>query len=148
MEFRNFFIAIGTLGLVAGLGLGIMIWAYTGAGSVAVLFQEVMPVPTGLPEAQQQLFQQGIAAYIAGRYHRATERFTQVAQQQQDCVAAVHNLGLACANLRQDDRAARALLKAAEMYLKQGDTASAELVKTQLLKLRQRKLAREARMPQ
>lgn len=144
MEFRNLSIAIGALGLVAGLGLGIMIWAYTGAGSVAIIFREVMPVPPlGLSARQQQLFQQGIAAYIAGQYRRAAERFAQVVKQQPDCAAAVHNHGLTLANLRQDDQSARELLKAAEMYLKHDDTASAELVKTQLRKLQQRKQASE-----
>ncbi|MBE9031781.1 hypothetical protein IQ266_18770 [filamentous cyanobacterium LEGE 11480] len=143
MEPGKLITAIGALGLVASFGVGIMSWAYKGAGSVAVLFREVMPVPKTLAASGQPLFQQGIAAYITGQYRRAAERFEQVLKQQTDCAAAAHNLGLAHANLRQDDRAARDLLKAAELYLQQDDRASADLVKRQLEKLRQRKLARE-----
>jgi hypothetical protein len=120
-----------------------MIWAYNGSGSVAVLFREVMPVPPDLSESHEQLFQQGVAAYISGRYRRSADRFSQILNQSTACVAAVHNLGLSLANLRQDDRATRALLKAADLYQTAGDSDSAELVKRQLVKLRHRKLARE-----
>jgi hypothetical protein len=143
MELGNLIAAIVTLGFVASFGLGMMIWAYNGAGSVAVLFREVMPVPQDLAGAQQQLFQQGVAAYIAGQYRRSADRFSQILNQSTACVAAVHNLGLSLANLRQDDRATRELLKAAALYQTAGDSDSAELVKRQLIKLRQRKLARE-----
>jgi hypothetical protein len=144
MELGNLITAIVTLGFVASFGLGMMIWAYNGAGSVAVLFREVMPVPPDLAGAHQHLFQQGVAAYISGQYRRSADRFSQILNPSAPCVAAVHNLGLSLANLRQDDRATRELLKAAALYQTAGDSDSAELVKRQLVKLRQRKLAREA----
>jgi hypothetical protein len=127
MELGNLVAATVTLGCVASFGLGIMIWAYKGAGSVAVLFCEVIPVPAELSESHQQLFQQGVAAYITGRYRRSAERFSQILNQSAPCVAAVHNLGLSLANLRQDDRATRELLKAAALYQTAGDSNSADL---------------------
>jgi hypothetical protein len=144
MELGNLFAAIVTIGGVAMFGVGMLIWAYKGAGSVAVLFIEVIPVPAELSGLEQQLFQQGIAAYITGRYRRSVDRFSQIIGQSDTCVAAVHNLGLSLANLRQDDRATRELLKAAALYQTAGDSNSADLVKRQLTQLRQRKLAREA----
>ncbi len=143
MEWGNLIAAIVTLGCVASFGLGMMIWAYNGAGSVAILFREVIPVPQDLSGAQQQLFQQGVAAYIRGQYRRSADRFSQILNPAAPCAAAVHNLGLSLANLRQDDRATRQLLKAAALYQTAGDSNSADLVKRQLVKLRQRKLARE-----
>jgi tetratricopeptide (TPR) repeat protein len=135
----HFFTVITVLLLIAGSSLGVMVWAYQGAGSVAVLFAEVMPVPSELSGTSQQLFQEGIGAYITGRYRRALDRFTQVTSQSPDCTAALHNLGLTLANLRQDDKATKYLLQAADRYLEADDKASAELVKQQLTKLRSRK---------
>jgi hypothetical protein len=140
MALGNSIIVIGTIGLIASVGLGILIWAYNGAGSVAVLFREVMPVPRDLTDADQTIFQQGVAAYITGRYRRSADRFSQIPSHP----AALHNLGLALANLRQDDRATRELLKAAAQYQTRDDRPSIDLVKYQLGKLRQRKRDREA----
>lgn len=145
MEPDKLIIAIVVLGFVASFGVGIMIWAYQGSGSVAVIFREVIPVPVNLADDALTRFQAGVAAYIAGQYRRAADAFTQVIQQYPDCAAAVHNLGLSLANQRQDDRAARQLLKAADLYFVQADPDSADLVKAQLLKLRQRKRDRESR---
>ncbi len=139
MELGNLIIAIVTLGLIATSGLGILIWAYNGSGSVAVLFREVMPVPAELTATDQLLFQQGIAAYITGQYRRSAERFSQIRSHP----AALHNLGLALANLRQDDRATRELLNAAAAYQEIDDRPTIELIKQQLTKIRQRKRDRE-----
>jgi tetratricopeptide (TPR) repeat protein len=133
-------LAIGVLGSIGLVGGGFLVWAYRGAGSVGILFREVMPLPAGLSPAAEQQFQQGIATYIRGQYARSVDHFKQVnATQPQPCVAAVHNLGLAWANLKQDDRAVRELLRAADLYAQQDDTASVDLVKQQLLNLRQRR---------
>jgi hypothetical protein len=139
MELGNLIIAIVTLGGIAASGLGILIWAYNGSGSVVVLFREVMPVPDDLGATEQTLFQQGIAAYITGQYRRSAARFSQIRTHP----AALHNLGLALANLRQDDRATRELLNAAAAYQEIDDRPAIDLVKRQLTKIRQRKRDRE-----
>jgi tetratricopeptide (TPR) repeat protein len=142
---ENLFTLIAVLVVVAGFGIGIMTWAYSGSGSIAVLFREVMPIPDGLSDSTQSAFQRGIASYIRGQYRIAIEAFNQVLQQTPDCIAAQHNLGLSLANARQDDKAAKALLKASELYLSTDDRASAQLVKQQLEKIRQRKKSQESK---
>ncbi|MFM2430638.1 MAG: hypothetical protein RLZZ511_1851 [Cyanobacteriota bacterium] len=137
-------LAIVVLGSVGFVGAGLLVWAYRGAGSVGILFREVMPLPAGLSPEAEQHFQRGIATYIRGQYARSVEHFNQAnAAQPEPCAAALHNLGLTWANLKQDDRAVRELLRAADLYAQQEDTASVELVKQQLLNLRQRRAERQ-----
>jgi tetratricopeptide (TPR) repeat protein len=126
------------LALVASGGIGVMVWAYLGSGSVSVLFTEVNPAPPNLPSASQQPFQAGIGAYITGHYRRAIASFNRVIQQQPNCAEAQHNLGLAHANLRQDDTATVYLVKAAQLYADQGDQVGVEFVKLHLQTLQRR----------
>ena len=139
----NLVIVLAVLLPIAGLGASAMIWAYAGAGSVAVLFQEVISPPASLPPEALQNFQVGIGQYLRRRYQAAIAAFTQVLQVDATCAAAHHNCGLTLANLNQTDKATVSLLKAAELYLDQGDRASAGLVKQHLTALKARKLARE-----
>jgi hypothetical protein len=145
MELANLRIVIAVLVLVVGSSLGIMFWAYQGAGSVSVLFAEVMPAPRPyLSDDAQRLFQEGISAYIRGQYRRSVDRFSRVVAAEAGCAAAVHNLGLALANSRQDDKATAQLLKAGTLYLQAEDPASAALVKLHLNKLRSAVVARRS----
>jgi tetratricopeptide (TPR) repeat protein len=143
METVNLGLVIVVLSGVAGAFVGSMLWAYQGAGSVAVLFREVMPVPEGLGEGARSAFQSGVSAYIAGNYRPAIGAFSKVLQADPNCLAARHNRGLAYANLRQEDSATANLLAAAEGYGAQGDGKSVALIKRQLEAIRLRKLARE-----
>jgi tetratricopeptide (TPR) repeat protein len=142
LEFGHVAVVIGVLTVVAGFGFGIMTWAYSGAGSVSVLFREVIPVPVDLDDSRRSLFQRGIANYIRGQYRLASEAFSQVLAAYPDCSAAQHNLGLTYANLRQDDKAAKALLKASQLYLDRADPASINLIKQHLESIRRRKNTR------
>jgi tetratricopeptide (TPR) repeat protein len=139
----NLVIVLAVLIPVAGFGAGSMIWAYTGAGSVAVLFQEVISPPQELSPEALQNFQVGIGAYLRRRYRSAIAAFTQVLRTDATCAAAYHNCGLALANLDQTDQATASLLKAAELYFDRGDGRSADLVKQHLIALKTRKLERE-----
>jgi tetratricopeptide (TPR) repeat protein len=138
----NLPIVIAVLTSVAAFGIGSMVWAYSGSGSTAVLFREIMPVPSGLGDEAVDGFQQGIGLYLGGRYRRAIDCFNQVLALYPESAAAYHNRGLSLANLRQDDGAVLSLLKAADLYLAAADRDSAGLVKQQVLALRERKLAR------
>jgi tetratricopeptide (TPR) repeat protein len=129
---------LALLALVASVGIGVMVWAYLGSGSVSVLFTEVNPVPPSLPDASQPAFQTGIRAYIRGHYRRAIVSFNRVIEQQPRCAAAQHNLGLAYANLRQDDRATLHLLKAAQLYAEQRNPVGVVFVKSHLQTLQLR----------
>jgi tetratricopeptide (TPR) repeat protein len=143
-EFGHIAIVVGVLTVVAGFGFAIMTWAYSGAGSVSIVFREIIPVPVDLVDSSRSTFQRGIANYIRGQYRRANEAFSQVLTAHPDCSAAQHNLALTYANLRQDDKAAKALLKASQLYLNQTDQASINLVKQHLESIRRRKNARNS----
>jgi tetratricopeptide (TPR) repeat protein len=146
METNSFLIWIIVIGMVTLIGLGSMIRAYSGSGSLAVLFTEPIapnPLPT-LNTAAAAQFQQGCEAYQRGNYRQASDRFTKAAQLDETFAEAFHNLGLVTANLRQDNNAAQHLLLAGERYLEQGNTSGYEQVKHALGLLKARKLAKEA----
>jgi tetratricopeptide (TPR) repeat protein len=132
INFLTWFMAIA---LVATIGLGAMIWAYKGAGSVAVLFKEPLnpsPIPTDAGNGVAELFQQGIEAYQSGVYRRAVDHFSVVIQKDDTFAEAYHNRGLALANLRQDAEAVRNLMKAGDLYLEQGNQDAIVLLKQHL----------------
>ncbi|MEB3294425.1 MAG: hypothetical protein VKJ24_14800 [Synechococcales bacterium] len=132
-------IAFLTLLVVALAGASILTWAYVGAGSLSILFWEVIPAPASLLGEALTHFQQGISAYRVQRYRQAIEEFNQARQVMPTLIEATHNIGLAFANLRQDDRATEQLLKAADGYLERGDRSSVGLVRLHLSALRNRK---------
>jgi tetratricopeptide (TPR) repeat protein len=144
MDISSFFLWFIVVAIVGGIGIGAMIQAYVGSGSLSILFPDPiapapgMPPPTLNPEAAN-LFQQGCDAYRAGNYRRAIDRFNQVVQLDPDCAEAFHNRGLATANLRQDSDAAQMLLHAGELYLQQGNPDGFNQVKQDLEALKGRK---------
>lgn len=142
---ENLTIVLLVLGLVTLTGVGSMIWAYQGGGSVAVLFLEVIPPPVTLEESSRRSFEMGVRDYCSGHYNRAVTAFSQVIKRSPDCAEAHHNYALAMANQRQDDKATAAFLTTADLYAKQDDRAGVDLVKTHLIALRQRKRDREAK---
>jgi hypothetical protein len=146
MENTSLLVWIIVIALIATFGLGSMIQAYWGSGSLAVLFPEPVapnPVPTLNPEAATQ-FQQGCEAYRLKKYRQASDRFTTATQLDDTFAEAFHNLGLVTANLRQDNAAARHLLLAGERYLEQSNLEGYAQVKQALEQLKARKQAREA----
>jgi hypothetical protein len=146
METYSFLIWIIVIAMVSIFALGSMIQAYSGSGSLAVLFTEPIapnPLPTTNPDAAAQ-FQLGCEAFGQAKYRQASDRFAQVIKLDETFGEAFHNLGLVTANLRQDNNASQHLLKAGECYLEQGNTAGYEQVKEALGLLKARKLAKEA----
>jgi hypothetical protein len=146
METSSFLIWIIVIGVVAIFGLGNMIQAYSGSGSLAVIFNQPIapnPLPTLNADAAAQ-FQLGCEAFGKGKYRVASDRFTQATKLDDTFAEAFHNLGLVTANLRQDNNAAQHLVLAGERYLEQGNTAGYEQVKEALGVLKARKLAKEA----
>lgn len=144
METANFLIVFIAITVVAGIGIGSMVWAYVGAGSRAVLFKEpIFNIVSEQENEALQQFQQGIVAFREGRYPSAIEQFTQVIQLDSTFAEVYHDRGLAFANLRRDDDATFNLVKASELYLERGDRASVTIVKQNLEALKARKQARE-----
>jgi tetratricopeptide (TPR) repeat protein len=136
METTNFAVLMLVLGIATLLGAGSMMWAYQGAGSIAVVFLEVMPVPEGLSDEVRSLFQSGVSEYCKGQYRRSANYFVQVLRLDPTIAAAHHNHALALANQREVTKATKAFLTAADLYTQAGDRLSAELVKQHLQALK------------
>ncbi|MBD2578529.1 hypothetical protein [Oscillatoria sp. FACHB-1406] len=148
MELDRFVIWAVAVSLVAGLGIGIMLWAYRGSGSTAVLFAEAVPLATALEADRtgnkaKESFEKGCEAFNRGNYQQARDRFTQAIGQLEDLPEAYHNRGLCWANLRQDDDAAVNLVRASELYAQSDNPDAIAQIKQQLEAIKARKLARE-----
>lgn len=147
METVNLILWLVVFGAIAAFGLGVMVWAYARSGGAVVVFSQ--PVawpadPSGAVADGAVLFQNGCVAFQAGQFRRAIEQFTAVIQKDEAIAEAHHNLGLAYANLRQDNDALRALLQAGELYDRQSNEAAIALVKTQLETLKAARAAKTA----
>ncbi len=136
METTNFAILMLVLGIATLLGAGSMMWAYQGAGSIAVVFLEVMPVPEGLSDEVRSLFQSGVSEYCKGQYRRSDTYFVQVLRLAPTLAAAHHNHALALANQREITKSTKAFLTAADLYTQADDRLSADLVKQHLQALK------------
>ncbi len=148
MEISDFLTWLLLIGTVALFGIGIMIYAYQGQGSLSVLFEELLSLPDSLPDSERGTeaavqFQEGYNAYKGGQYRQAVEYFTQAIDQESNFAQAYHNRGLAYANLRQDDDSVISLLVASELYNQQNNREGLLLVKQHLTAIKERKLARE-----
>ena len=74
--------------------------------------------------------------YRAKDYRGAREQFTKVIEEEQGCAEAWHNVGLAYANVGDNNKAVRSLLKASDAYDKQGTKVGLDLIKQHLEKLK------------
>lgn len=143
METLSFWIWLISILTIAGFGLGAMLFAYWGKGSVTVIFDEPLMLPASQvsdsnPEAEAQ-FQQGCAAYQQGHYRRAIHLFSQAIQLDPQFGMAYHNRGRAVANLRRVTDALGDLVKASDLYLQQEQTAELALLKQDLATLKAKK---------
>ncbi|KAM3096197.1 tetratricopeptide repeat protein [Phormidesmis sp. 146-12] len=143
METVNLLAVLGVVAIVAGFGIGSMVWAYVGSGSRQVLFSEPIAIDLSPETEASKAFQQGCLNYQSGRYQAAIDSFSQAIQFNPTFAEAFHNRGLTWANLRRDDDATINLVKASELYLERGDRASVIVIKQNLEALKARKLARE-----
>ncbi|MCC3584005.1 MAG: hypothetical protein JGK24_01400 [Microcoleus sp. PH2017_29_MFU_D_A] len=147
MELTNF-IALSVIVVAAlGIGMGTMTWAYSGKGSISVLFKEPILNSPDFPATDAGskaavYFQQGIEAYQSGNYRKAEDKFTS-AIQEVSTAEAYHNRGLIFANLRSDGEAVADLIRASELYQEQGNGSAIDSIKQNLEALKQRKLERE-----
>lgn len=78
-----------------------------------------------------------VGTYKAGDYRGAIDQFTEVLNQEPSCAEAFHNLGLAYANIGDNDKALRSLLKASDAYDKQDTKAGLNRIKQDLKTLKQ-----------
>ncbi|MEL7333816.1 MAG: tetratricopeptide repeat protein [Cyanobacteria bacterium J06560_2] len=77
-----------------------------------------------------------VGTYRAGDYRGAIDQFTAVLAQEPNCAEAFHNLGLAYANIGDNDKALRSLLKAGDAYDKQDTKEGIDRIKQDLLTLK------------
>ena len=73
-----------------------------------------------------------VGTYKAGDYRKAIEQFTAVLDQEPNCAEAFHNLGLSYANIGDNDKALRSLLKAGDAYDKQRTKEGLDRIKQDL----------------
>jgi tetratricopeptide (TPR) repeat protein len=145
-DFLTWLILIGTLAVI---GIGTMVYAYRGQGSLSVLFDEPLSLPPALPDSDSGTeacvqFQEGYNAYKGGQYRQAIDYFTQAIHYESNLAQAYHNRGLAYANLRQDDDSVVNLLSASELYSQQDNKEALLLIKQHLQAIKARKLERDS----
>ncbi|WP_426561435.1 tetratricopeptide repeat protein [Dapis sp. BLCC M172] len=139
MEIANFLTWLIFFGLITSIGIGAMIYAYRGQGSISVLFTEPISKSELIPPEAAVNFQQGCEAFQLGNYQQAINNFTEAIQNNSNIAEAYHNRGLAFANLRQDDESVANLLQAGQLYLQEGNQEAIAIVKKNLESLKARK---------
>ena len=77
-------------------------------------------------------FVSAASTFDAGDYRKALDQLTQVIEQEPNCAEAWHNIGLAYANVGDNNKAVRSFLKAGDAYDKQGTQAGIARVKQDL----------------
>jgi len=105
---------------------------------------EQIPFPESVVESSsiplstsaQGLYVGAIGTYKAGDYRGAIEQFTEVLSSEPNCAEAFHNLGLAYANVGDNNKAVRSFLKAGETYAQQDTKEGLAQVKQALERLK------------
>ncbi|HEY9629445.1 MAG TPA: hypothetical protein V6C84_19260 [Coleofasciculaceae cyanobacterium] len=160
MNTSSFLIWAIFVGAIAAFAIITMSQAYVGSGSLALVFSEPIALADASEESASEesaseessaqatpktvLFKQGSAAFQAGNYRQAADRFATLLQRHPTLAEAYHNRGRAIANLRSDNEAASTLVKAGELYLQQDNTAGYEQVKHDLQQLKDKRIAEKA----
>ena len=99
----------------------------------AVIDQPSIP----LAQASLSTFCGAVGTYKAGDYRGAIEQFTQVIEEAPNCAEAWHNVGLAYANVGDNNKAVRSLLKAGDAYDKQATKSGIDRLKQDLKTLKE-----------
>ena len=137
METPNLLIWAAVILGIAGFAVGAMVNAYLKPIARAPFPDAAIDRPSiPLSEAALTTFVGAVGTYKAGDYRGAVEQFAQVAAQQPTCAEAWHNLGLAYANVGDNDKAVRSLLKASDAYDKQATKAGLDRIKQDLERLK------------
>lgn len=130
---------------ILGFGMGSMLVAYRRPAGATVLFPApVNELSTPMTEQARTLFQAGVTHFERGNYAQAIGQFSQVMELEPTCAEALHNGGLAYANLGNDNQAVQALLQASDRYDQQGTKAGLNRVKYALEQVAARQNQRRA----
>ena len=138
MEIPNFLIWASVVLGIAGFAMGSMINAFRQPIKQAPFPDAVIDQPS-IPLAQASLstFCGAVGTYKAGDYRGAIEQFTQVIEETPYCAEAWHNVGLAYANVGDNNKAVRSLLKAGDAYDKQATKSGIDRLKQDLKALKE-----------
>ena len=123
---------------IGGFAIGAMVNAYVKPVSAIPFKKEdaIDQLSMPLSSAAQEAFVGAVGTYKAGDYRRAIEQFTKVIEEEKGCAEAWHNVGLAYANVGDNNKAVRSLLKASDAYDKQGTKAGLGRIKQNLKTLK------------
>jgi len=122
---------------IGGFAIGSMVNAYLQPIPAIPFEAEVVEEPSmPLSNAGLETFVGAVGTYRAKDYRGAIEQFTKVIEEEQGCAEAWHNVGLAYANVGDNNKAVRSLLKASDAYDKQGTKVGLDLIKQHLEKLK------------
>jgi len=137
MENTNALVALALIIGLTGFAIGSMVQAYKKPIDDIPFPNEAINQPS-LPLSQTclALFISGVGTYKAGDYRKAKDQFTQVLEQEPNCAEAFHNLGLAYANIGDNDKALRSFLKASDAYDQQNTKEGLDLIKQHLQTLK------------
>ncbi|NJM95964.1 MAG: hypothetical protein HC800_00985 [Phormidesmis sp. RL_2_1] len=133
MEVPNFLIWAVVVFGIAGFAISSMLSAFRRP-------IDQVPFPDGaiaqpsipLAEPAMSAFVGAVGTYRAGDYRGAIEQLTPVVEQEPNCAEAWHNIGLAYANVGDNNKAVRSLLKASDAYDKQATKAGIDRIKKDL----------------
>ncbi|MGB3300148.1 MAG: hypothetical protein WBA76_17945 [Phormidesmis sp.] len=133
MEISNFVIWAVVVFGIAGFAITSMLSAFRQPVDQIPFPNNVVDCPSiPLSEAALADFTGAVGTYKATDYRKALEQFTQVVEQEPSCAEAWHNIGLAYANVGDNNKAVRSLLKASDAYDKQGTKAGIDQIKADL----------------
>ena len=122
---------------IGGFAIGSMVNAYLQPIPAIPFKDEVVDEPSmPLTGADLEAFVGAVGTYKAGDYRGAIEQFTQVIEAEKGCAEAWHNVGLAYANVGDNNKAVRSLLKASDAYDKQGTKDGLDRIKENLERLK------------
>ncbi len=137
MEIPNFLIWATVVFGIGGFAIGSMISAFRQPIKQAPFPDTVIEQPSiPLTRAALATFCGAVGTYKAGDYRGAIEQFTQVIDQTPSCAEAWHNVGLAYANVGDNNKAVRSLLKAGDAYDKQDTKSGIDRLKQDLKTLK------------
>ena len=137
MEVTNFVVWAAVVLGIGGFAIASMINAFR-KPVTQVPFPDTLLTESSIPlsAAAAEDFTAAVGTHKAGDYRRAIEQYAPVVKKEPNCAEAWHNIGLAYANVGDNNKALRSFLKASDAYDKQGTKAGIDRIKADLERLK------------
>lgn len=133
----NLFVWVAVVFGIAGFAMFSMLSAYRKPIEQIPFPDLVVETPSiPLSTAAQTLYVGAVGTYKAGDYRGAVEQFTELLNKEPNCAEAFHNLGLAYANIGDNNKAVRSFLKASDAYAQQDTKEGIAQIKQALERLK------------